>query len=98
MRELKRLDIDKVAATGAALALVAASFMTFATLRPNRLSSGEPYGLGIAGSFAVVVWALIAFAWMPWYPVWAMAFLVVSIFVIWALTVHGRDIAAKQTR
>ena len=39
-----------------------------------------------------VVWALAAFAWMPYYPVWAIAFLAVSIFVIWALTAHGRDI------
>jgi hypothetical protein len=49
------------------------------------------------GVFVAAAWALIAFVWMPWYPVWAMAFLVVSIFVIWALTVHGRDITAKQT-
>jgi hypothetical protein len=49
------------------------------------------------GVAVAVVWALIAFVWMPRYPVWAMAFLVVSIFVIWALTVHGRDITAKQT-
>jgi hypothetical protein len=35
---------------------------------------------------------LIAFAWLPWYPVWAVIFIAVSIAVIWSLTAHGRDI------
>ena len=45
------------------------------------------------GVIVAVLWALIAFAWLPWYPVWAIALIAVSVFVIWALTVHGRDIA-----
>ena len=36
--------------------------------------------------------ALIAFAWLPWYPFWAIIFIVIAVFVIWALTVHGRDV------
>ena len=44
------------------------------------------------GVIIAVLWAIAAFAWMPWYPIWALAFLAVSIFVIWALTAHGRDI------
>ena len=36
---------------------------------------------------------LIAFAWLPSYPVWGIIFVTVSVFVIWALTVHGRDLA-----
>jgi hypothetical protein len=35
---------------------------------------------------------LAAFAWLPWYPLWAILFITVSIGVIWALTAHGRDI------
>ncbi len=35
---------------------------------------------------------LIAFAWLPWYPVWAVIFIAVSIAIIWSLTAHGRDI------
>jgi hypothetical protein len=35
---------------------------------------------------------IVAFAWVPYYPVWALLFIGVSIAVIWALTVHGRDI------
>ena len=45
------------------------------------------------GVIIAVLWALVAFAWLPWYPVWAIVFIAVSIFIIWALTVHGRDIA-----
>ena len=56
------------------------------------------------GLFSGAVWArtvgvlvaaiamLIAFAWMPWYPLWAVLFVVISAAVIWSLTAHGRDI------
>jgi len=40
-----------------------------------------------------VVSGLIAFAWLPAYPFWGIVFVTVSVFVIWALTVHGRDLA-----
>ena len=46
----------------------------------------------IVGVIIAVLWALVAFAWMPWYPVWGIMFIAVSVFVIWALTAHGRDI------
>ena len=36
---------------------------------------------------------LIAFAWLPAYPVWGVILVAASVFVIWALTVHGRDLA-----
>ena len=45
------------------------------------------------GVIIAVLWALVAFAWLPWYPIWAIVFIAASVFVIWALTVHGRDIA-----
>jgi hypothetical protein len=35
---------------------------------------------------------ILAFAWLPWYPIWALLFIAVSIAVIWSLTTHGRDI------
>lgn len=35
---------------------------------------------------------VVAFAWLPWYPLWAILFIAISIAVIWALTAHGRDI------
>jgi len=39
------------------------------------------------------LWALVAFAWLPWYPVWALLLIAVAVSVIWALTAHGRDLA-----
>lgn len=56
------------------------------------------------GLFTGAVWArtvgvimaaiamLVAFAWLPWYPIFALLFIAVSVSVIWALTAHGRDI------
>ena len=55
--------------------------------------------------FAGAVWArtmgvilaaisiLANFAWLPWYPLWSIVMIAVGSFVIWALTVHGRDMA-----
>lgn len=57
------------------------------------------------GVFAAKTWArvvgvvvagfamLAAFAWLPWYPIWGVMFIVASTCVIWALTAHGDDIA-----
>ena len=39
-----------------------------------------------------VVSAFAAFAWLPYYPVWAILFIAVSVAIIWSLTAHGRDI------
>jgi hypothetical protein len=59
--------------------------------------------------FSGVVWArtvgvlmagvgLVAgFAWMPYYPLWGILLVVISIAVIWSLTVHGRDIEDLRT-
>ena len=47
----------------------------------------------IVGVIIAVLWALAAFAWLPWYPVWAMLLIAIAVSVIWALTAHGRDIA-----
>jgi hypothetical protein len=39
--------------------------------------------------------AMIAnFAWLPYYPVWSIILIAISIAIIWALTAHGRDIAS----
>jgi hypothetical protein len=45
------------------------------------------------GVVIAVLWALAAFTWLPYYPVWAIILLAISVFVIWALTAHGRDYA-----
>ena len=59
------------------------------------------------GLFTGAVWArtvgvilaglsgLVAFAWLPYYPVWGILFVTMSVLTIWALTVHGRDITME---
>jgi hypothetical protein len=37
--------------------------------------------------------AIVNFAFIPWYPVWAITVIGLNVAVIWALTVHGRDVA-----
>lgn len=44
------------------------------------------------GVIVAVGSAILNFAWLPYHPVWAIAVIVVDVFVIWALTAHGRDI------
>jgi hypothetical protein len=46
----------------------------------------------IVGVIIAFIAGLVAFTWLPYYPVWGIIFIVISIGVIWALTVHGRDI------
>jgi hypothetical protein len=36
--------------------------------------------------------AIAQFAFLPHHPVWAICVLVLDVFVIWALTAHGRDV------
>ena len=47
----------------------------------------------VVGVIIAILATFVAFAWLPYYPVWAILFIVISIGVIWALTVHGHDIA-----
>ena len=47
----------------------------------------------IVGVILAVIAGLLAFGWLPYYPVWAILFIAISVAVIWALTVHGRDMA-----
>ncbi|HEX6256490.1 MAG TPA: hypothetical protein VFZ70_11855 [Euzebyales bacterium] len=48
----------------------------------------------IVGIHAASIAMLVAFAWIPWYPIWALLFVAISVAVIWALTAHGRDLSA----
>ena len=45
------------------------------------------------GVILAIVSLLASFAWIPIYPVWGIVTIAIDVFVIWALTVHGRDIA-----
>ena len=46
------------------------------------------------GVILAVLSTLATFAWLPWYPIWGLLMITANVFVIWALTVHGRDVAA----
>ena len=45
------------------------------------------------GVIAAALSAIANFAWLPYEPVWASIMIAICITVIWALTVHGRDLA-----
>ena len=42
-----------------------------------------------------VIVAVLSFAWLPWYPIYAIILITQIVFVIWSLTAHGRDITAQ---
>ena len=46
------------------------------------------------GVILAVISVIANFAWLPWYPVWSIVMIAVGIAIIWALTVHGRDVTA----
>ena len=50
------------------------------------------------GVIVAGVSALVAFAWLPWYPIWAVVIIALDVAVIWALTMHGRDITGVVDR
>lgn len=41
-----------------------------------------------------VLSAIANFLWIPYYPFWALTIIALDVFVIWAVAVHGRDVAA----
>ena len=55
------------------------------------LFSGQVWARTV-GVIIAVFMGLASFAWLPYYPVWAIVYIVASMAIIWALTVHGRDI------
>ena len=46
----------------------------------------------VIGIILATLSAAANFAFIPYYPFWSLAIIVLDIFVIWALSVHGRDI------
>ena len=59
------------------------------------LLSGQVWARTI-GVILAVVSILANFAWLPWYPFWSILMITAGVFVIWALTVHGRDVVAVR--
>ena len=53
------------------------------------------YGNVAARTIGVIVAAISAianFLWLPYYPIWSIVIIALDVAVIWALTIHGRDI------
>ena len=56
--------------------------------------SGAVWARTVGVLFAAL--SLIAnFAFIPFYPVWSIVIIALDVAVIWALTVHGRDIVER---
>jgi len=53
--------------------------------------SGQTWGR-VVGVILAVLSAVSNFAFIPYYPFWSMTIIAIDIFIIWALTAHGRDI------
>ena len=47
------------------------------------------------GVIMATISAIANFAWLPYQPWWSLTIIAIDVFVIWALTVHGRDIAER---
>lgn len=35
---------------------------------------------------------LVNFLWIPYFPIWSLTLIAFDVFVIWAVTAHGRDV------
>ena len=55
------------------------------------LFSGAVWARSVAVVLAVIS-GIINFLFLPYYPVWSALIIALNIAVIWALTVHGRDV------
>ena len=50
------------------------------------------------GIAVAAVSALLNFVWLPYYPIWGVLIIAFDMFVIWAVTAHGRDVARVNDR
>ena len=50
----------------------------------------------LVGIAVAAVSIVLNFMWLPYYPIWSLLIIALDVFVIWALTVHGRDIATSR--
>lgn len=51
----------------------------------------------IVGVIAASISAIVNFAWLPYQPIWSILMITLTIPVIWALSVHGDDVAVRTT-
>jgi hypothetical protein len=55
------------------------------------LFSGAVWARTVGVTVATIS-AIANFIWLPYYPLWSLTIIAIDVFVIWALTVHGRDV------
>lgn len=67
----------------AGIVVAAAGFGVFA---------GRTWARAVGVTLAFVS-AIVSFAFIPIYPVWSVLIIALDVFVIWALAVHGREVA-----
>jgi hypothetical protein len=63
------------------------------------VGAGILTGNVLARTVAVIIAGVSAvanFAYMPYYPVWAIIVIAIDVAIIWALTAHGRDVELVQ--
>ena len=48
----------------------------------------------VVGITVAVLSAIANFGFIPYYPVWSLLIIALDVFVIWALAVHGREMAS----
>jgi hypothetical protein len=49
----------------------------------------------VVGIFLALLSAIVNFAFIPYYPFWALTIIAVDVFVIWALAAHGREMRGE---
>jgi hypothetical protein len=64
-----------------AVILIACAFAVFA---------GKAFGRWV-GIFAAAIAAISAIWWMPFYPIWALTYIMMAVLVIYALAAYGGD-------
>jgi hypothetical protein len=57
--------------------------------------AGRTWGR-VVGITLALVSALVNFAFIPYYPFWALTVIALDVFVIWALAAHGRAVATDR--
>lgn len=61
----------------------------------GSLASGNVYGR-ILAVFLAFVSALLNMAFLPIYPLWSILIIVIDIFVIYAVVVHGKEVRPQD--
>ncbi len=67
----------------------------FLVLTGGAILSGKKWGR-VVGVILASVSALVNFAFIPVYPFWSIVIIALCVFVIYALTVHGEEIAVEE--